>query len=427
MDPMLLIGFAAAGFVTWFVVAALDGARPRMSLLEPRKPTASGHDALLATLRTVSGQAARVEPYTRGDEDHGVCLVVEGLCGAVVLRRALPDGPLGDVDTHDTGDPEFDKAIEALGSEAHACSLLTAETRKALLQFLVGSVRIGDVSLSAGELSVEVPTGGFAKEHPGLPQAAHAVGELSRRLVSVEPIRQRLASNARHDPVAGVRLKNLFAIVHLLPGDPFTLEELRAATKDHDPEVRLRAAMKLGPEARDVLHALVADEAVGDDIATQAINRLGGAFRLEEAVAQVDRACRDRAHGPRRPGTLRACIELLARHPAAEATLEATLVEALEIRSESVSLAAASALGSIGSSAAVLSLKEAAERHGGAFASAARQAIAEIQSRVTGSPGGLSLAEGESGQLSLSDDVGGRVSLPPPAPQDTGGAGDVDS
>jgi hypothetical protein len=383
----------------------------------------AGVAGLLTTLQHAAvGHLVRVDAYTKGEEGRGIELTVKGLWPKVALWRVSP-GSYRDSELVETGDSEFDAVIETSGPPDQVLALLGAETRRAIRDLLAGSVRVDALHMEGGELQMEVPTTGFAGEHPGLPQAARALGALSQRLVTPEPVRGRLAENARHDPIAGVRLKNLFAIVRLLPGDPFTLEELRAATKDHDPEVRLRAAMKLGPEARDVLQALVTDEAVADDLAEQAIDSLGGAFRPEEAVAQVARACRDRAHKPRRPRSLRACIKVLARHPMAEATL----VEALEIRSESVDLAAASALGSIGSSAAVLPLKEAAERHGGAFASAARQAIAEIQSRVTGSPGGLSLAEGESGQLSLSDEVGGRVSLPAPAPRETGGTGDVDS
>ena len=79
-----------------------------------------------------------------------------------------------------------------------------------------------------------------------------------------------------------------------------------------------------------------------------------------------------------------------------------------------MTLAAAVALGRSGSAAAVAPLRrletastDAAHRR------AARQAIAEIQERLTGAfPGQLSLSEGESGQLSLAEDEAGRVSLP---------------
>jgi hypothetical protein len=61
----------------------------------------------------------------------------------------------------------------------------------------------------------------------------------------------------------------------------------------------------------------------------------------------------------------------------------------------------------------VPALREAAEA-GGDMRRAARQAIAEIQARLTGAePGQLSLAGGEAGALSLADEAGapGRLSL----------------
>ena len=77
-------------------------------------------------------------------------------------------------------------------------------------------------------------------------------------------------------------------------------------------------------------------------------------------------------------------------------------------------MAAASALGRVGSSAAVLPLKEAAESfsHDPELRRATRQAIAGIQSRVQGaSPGQLSLAGAEAGQLSLAEAEAGQLSL----------------
>ena len=93
---------------------------------------------------------------------------------------------------------------------------------------------------------------------------------------------------------------------------------------------------------------------------------------------------------------------------------EAPLIGALDDPDPAVALAAAVALGRSGSAAAVAPLRQleiaspdAAHRR------AARQAIAEIQERLTGaSPGQLSLTEGETGQLSLAEDEAGRVSLP---------------
>jgi hypothetical protein len=76
-----------------------------------------------------------------------------------------------------------------------------------------------------------------------------------------------------------------------------------------------------------------------------------------------------------------------------------------------VSVAAARALGGVGAVAAVGPLHDTAEQRG-ELRRAARQATAEIQSRLTGAaPGQLSLAGGEAGALSLADGEPGRLSL----------------
>jgi hypothetical protein len=78
-------------------------------------------------------------------------------------------------------------------------------------------------------------------------------------------------------------------------------------------------------------------------------------------------------------------------------------------------LAAAHALGRVGTVAAVAALREAMERHGDLLRSAGREAIAEIQSRVSGAGRGqLSLAEPVAGALSLAEAEGGHVSLAGP-------------
>jgi hypothetical protein len=413
----VVLGLGVAGFV---IAIVAFGWREAMQLsVNPlghrARSSESSEDKLLATLRGASGgHGARVGPYSRGEEESGVRFVVEGLCAKVTLRRTATAASHRD-EVLETGDKEFDGAIEALGPPDQVHALLDAETRKALRELLGGTVRVGQLLLEGGELRVDVPTTGFAGEHPGLPQAAHAVAALSRRLAAPEPVRERLAANARHDPVAGVRLQSLLALVGLHPDDAFMAAELRAATSDRDAEVRLRAGIALGKDGREVLLALAADTAAEDRCSARAIEALGRDFPAEQARAQLARACRDARRAPLRPDSLRACIAVLGRRGGAEVTL----INALDLGHEQVRVAVAEALGAVGSAAAVLPLKEAAERHGGALQSAARNAIAEIQSRLTGSPGELSLAEGEAGHVSLADDASGRVSLPGASPSRT--------
>ena len=95
------------------------------------------------------------------------------------------------------------------------------------------------------------------------------------------------------------------------------------------------------------------------------------------------------------------------------------MILALQREQANLRVAAAKALGRVGSVAAVLPLKEVAERSWFDFElrRATQQAIAEIHSRLPGaSPGQLSLAGAGAGQLSLATDPAGQLSLQPGEP-----------
>ena len=78
-----------------------------------------------------------------------------------------------------------------------------------------------------------------------------------------------------------------------------------------------------------------------------------------------------------------------------------------------LSVAAAEALGRVGTARSVMPLRELDER-GLAEDRAAREAVARIQSRLTGAgPGQLALSEDSSGQVALAEDPRGRVGLGP--------------
>jgi HEAT repeat protein len=89
---------------------------------------------------------------------------------------------------------------------------------------------------------------------------------------------------------------------------------------------------------------------------------------------------------------------------------EAALIGALEGDVFESRLAAAEVLAEVGSIAAVPALRE-AERQGLQIRRLARQAIADIQARATGTPGAVSLAGAEAGQVSIAEDFSGRVAL----------------
>jgi HEAT repeat protein len=194
----------------------------------------------------------------------------------------------------------------------------------------------------------------------------------------------------------------------------------------------------------DILEAL-ARNLRDDAVSAEAVALLGQGLTFERT-----RDILERALSGRHPLTARACLEAIGNSADAAAVevlaktleqggaklaavaaralgataspaAETPLIQALE-RDPEVRMAAARALGRVGTVAAVLSLKEEAEGSWLDFRRAARQAIAEIQERLHGaSPGQLSLAGAETGQLSLAqeggelslaEDPAGRLSLP---------------
>ncbi len=316
------------------------------------------------------------------------------------------------------GDPSFDDTLSLQGPMRTLCTLLDAETRR-LLYRANAETRL---EISNGCLRGELP-------HEEVPRILPLLLDICQRFMqSMEAVRQRLAENATRDPAAGVRLQNLLVLIREIPRPSPTVEVLHTACSDRDPEVRLRAAEALGDEARYVLRQL-AENIEDDAVSAEAVTILDRELPFERAVAILDLALRGR-----RIQTARACVEALGRGGDALGTTgcaaaEPPLIQALQHESTEIQVAAAIALGRVGSAAAVLPLKEAAERSwlDGELRRAARQAIAEIQSRLPGaSPGQLSLAgtevgqlslaQAEAGQLSLATEQGGQLSLSPEEP-----------
>jgi HEAT repeat protein len=258
---------------------------------------------------------------------------------------------------------------------------------------------------------------------------------LARRLATPADVPRRLAHNLKTEPVAGVRQQVLATLAREFPDEPVARAALRAARADPDAEVRLRAGIALGAEGRDVLVAIAGGEGATDETTQRAVAALGWHLTTPEAVGILRNALRTR-----REATARACLGTLGRRrgprvvptlakvlavekpglaaAAAEAlgatgdpSAEPSLLAALEGEAPEVRVAAARALGRVGTTAAVPPLKDLEERDR-ACRAAARQAIAEIQARLTGAaPGQLSLAGGEAGQLSLAEGEEGRLSL----------------
>lgn len=295
-----------------------------------------------------------------------------------------------------TGDPGFDDAFSIEGPTLQLFALLDADTRRRMCA-VNGA---GRLEISPGRIEAVI-----SRDEPVV-DVLPSLLEIGKRLGTPADIPRKLVENVKQDFDGEVRLQNLLLLLRELPGDPATVEALRAACRDWSPATRLRAATALGPEGRSLIVEL-AHGLEDDSVSAEAVSILDEELPLERVEALLGRA-----GSSGRLKTAFACVEALGRRedPAAETSL----VQALQQERPEVRVAAANALARSGSAAAVLPLKAAAERLplDRELRHATRQAIAQIQSRVQGaSPGQLSLAEAEGGELSLADETSGQLSL----------------
>jgi hypothetical protein len=296
-----------------------------------------------------------------------VTRIVVGRAGAIpfalelraeTLRSRL-DAALGERDVA-TGDAAFDAAVLVKGDPGLVSGILTGEARAEAARLARAGVWVKGGQVAREVAGRMVP----ASELVGL------VGEsmrLAGLLFTPANLAGRLAANARKDPSAAVRRRNLELLADRHPDAPESGESLRRALRDPDPGLALWAALRLGEDGRATLRELVADA------------RTPGAVAVGAAAALArdgDAAARDR------------------------------LVAALADGDGDVRLAAAEALGEVGTAAAVTPLRAAIAGHplDLAFRRAAATAIDAIQERATGAaPGQLALAGGEAGALALAD------------------------
>lgn len=446
MDPVLILG------ATFGLLAAAGLAFRAFGLAKPARPRPRDEKTRerlrLALQAAAGGRDVRVESYTETtshqEDESGWRLVVTGLCPEIHVWRPEPGRG-----ARSFGDPDFEGVVGANGPNALVLALFDAECRQAFRALLRGGIRTGRLSVASGELEVHVPTTGFANAHPGLGQAAHAVGLLARKLETPPDVCARLAANATRDPCPRTRLENLEALVRGYASDPRTHGAVRQALADVNEWVRLRAARAAGSAGREALVDLALSSTTEDACSAQAIEALAEDLPLDRLDPLVARAAAKPPLG--RPETTYALIAALRRsadgraldvlgrlarraHDAyatdvvyamtavPRAGIEGALLGAMAGLDAGPRLAEAAArrLGEVGTADAVVPLQHAAERHGGAVAATARQSIAAIQSRLSGSPGELALADGDAGQLSLASDAGGRVTLPSPEPDEPG-------
>lgn len=322
------------------------------------------------------------------------------------------------------GDRSFDDAFSIGGQTRMVCLLLDVKTRRLMVK-LNADCRL---EMDGGEIKTEVADARLLQVLPLLLELGH-------RFAQPMDDAQRLAENALHDPEAAVRRCNLTVLVRSCSRDTAMEETLRKACSDRNPENRLRAAMELGSQDKDLLVRELAAGMADDALSAQAAARWREDLPFEAMTNLLTVSLRRR-----RTKTAYACVVALGRwgkaavEPLAKVVAteegelavtavrvlsrigtpaEAPLIAALKREMTDLRFPAASALASVGTAAAILPLREAAERPASPdVRQTIDQAIAEIQSRLPGaSPGQLSLAQTEAGQLSLADAKAGQLSL----------------
>jgi hypothetical protein len=397
-------------------------------------PTLEGRSGSLRVRleRKRSADEERVFPETRVFVEH-----VDSRPVPITLRRQaqgfLDSGPSGR--ELEIGDKGFDDEFHVTGPHTFVRALLDAPTRRLLRSLLLEA----DLTVVRGQVGARVAvTTTWALHEFALARMLGYLLQVARHFERPQDLVERLANNARLDPLPEVRLQNLLTLVREYPEEPVTQEALVAASADASDWIRVRAATALGEHGRATLLEVAGRDPGDDAAASQAVTVLGRSLAPEHVREILARALRNRQQG-----IARACLAALGEGSrgdevalmskvmsmekgdlavaAADAlgstgspAAEPPLLAALERDIPDLRVAAARALGRVGTAAAVVPLKEAEARAANSvFSRAARQAIALIHSRLPGaSPGQLSMASAEAGTLSLVEDERGRLSLP---------------
>jgi hypothetical protein len=425
MEP-IVVAIAALLYASYSIVTGIERARTRRRLWRKAVGACGLSDvadvpAAFGTTREITGKAdrleVRIESYPVDKNRTGTRIVVEGGHRPVNGLTLRPETTATAItkrmgaQEYRIGDTAFDEAFYIEGVAAEVYARLDSDTRRALLTL----TQWGGIRVAPGEIRLELACDGEVLSTV-LPRAMELLLPCAHRLTSQHTPLYRLLGNAQDDPEPAARLANLLVLIREFRNESSLPETLRRACGDASPRIRLHAATALGAEGLTVLVEL-AESASDDACAARAIEALGDQLPVERMVPILTRALRYNLRD-----TAQACMNRLsAAGPAPANDAEALLVDVLQRDDVDLRIAAARTLGHVATVSAVLPLQEAAARIGTpGFISAARQAVAEIQSRLRGaSTGQLSMAAADAGQLSVADSVDGRVSLPDAEPATT--------
>jgi hypothetical protein len=397
----------------------------------------------------------RIESYHRGKYERGTRISIGGL-GHLERLLVRSEGvgsriakALGESEI-ELGDPRFDSVAYIQGDRRLVRALFGPDARRVLTDLLDGHLtvtsRLGQktfsvkTSMREDGLRVEIRERLWDDTARWFSEILRVLMDAGRMLLRPGDLAERIAANNERELYAEVRRGNLQTLATEYPQHAATRRALEAGLRDPRPEVQVEAAVALGSDGQSTLLDIAGRDDVPDYLAVRAIVALEDRFTPALAVETLRRA---RPAG--RSAVVGACIQALARGGAAQClddlaallspdedanvaaasarvlgtvtgeASERLLIEALRHPSPGVRVAAAVSLAKIGTPLCVVPLRDCQGEHrfDADLRAATRQAIAEIQSRVTGaSPGQLSIAAGDVGQVSLAEaDSRGQVSL----------------
>jgi hypothetical protein len=362
MNPLLILLGAGVAFSIIYLFA-YEAGRARMKAWREAASAAGLADPVASDVLGVqTGLTARLgllrvsfERYQRGRSEKGTRIVIDGL-GHPSYEFALRKEGVGSAIEKafgereiELGDRAFDRRAYVHGSPRVVHAILDAETRRIVGELIDGRIVTEDpgeplegrVAVSDGALRAELPESRFRPGGRRLPGALRTLLAAARRLVLPDDIPARLAHNARADPRPEVRLANLLTLAREYPAYAATQEALRAAGEDSDHEVRLRAALALGDEGREVLLALAVSGEADDSQTARAVSALGEHLTREQAEQVLAQALRSK-----RRATARAAVGALGDRGGSDAV--AALAAALAEEDNELVKAAATALGATG-------------------------------------------------------------------------------
>jgi hypothetical protein len=172
-----------------------------------------------------------------------------------ILTRSL------DGEDIQTGHPAFDYQARIFGMPEEAVALLDHDTRARVLAEVVE----GGARVDGGHIYLK------RRRFSDVPRLVRGLVDLGKHLALSGDVPERLARNAREDPLSSVRLRNLTMLQERYKDSPAAREASRSALASDQPNIRLAGARFLGREGLDAARELALAGSVEEDLRRQAL------------------------------------------------------------------------------------------------------------------------------------------------------------